>query len=46
MSVPTPGQGDEEGVSENMQGICSDNRHDSLTILDNVLAEGDLARGE
>ncbi len=32
------GQGDEEGASQDLQGIRSDDRHGSLKISDNILA--------
>jgi hypothetical protein len=39
-------RGDVEGVTENMPGDHSNDRHGFLTILDNILTVGVLAGGE
>jgi hypothetical protein len=46
MAVPTEGQGDEEGVSLDVQGIHSNLCHSFFTILDNVLTVGESAGGK
>jgi hypothetical protein len=38
--------GDEEGVSQNVQGFCNDKHRCSMTILDDVLTFGELAEEE
>jgi hypothetical protein len=38
--------GDEEGVSQNVQGICNDKHRCSMTILDDVFTFGELAEEE
>jgi hypothetical protein len=42
----TAGPEDEEGASQDMRGVQSDNHNCFLTILDNVLTVGDMAGGE
>jgi hypothetical protein len=39
-------RGGEEGASQDIRGICGDNRLSSFTTLDNVLTIGELAMGE
>jgi hypothetical protein len=46
LSDQTALQGGEEGAIQNVIGDLSDDRHGFLTILDNVLTVGGLARGE
>jgi hypothetical protein len=46
VGTQTDGQGDEEGASQDVRNLHSDNRCGSLTILDNVLTLGEFADGE
>jgi hypothetical protein len=36
---------DKKGASQDVRGVCSDNHHDSMTIMDNVLIVGESAGG-